>query len=259
MIAKMNNSIFIRKPNLPINTVSSVIASAQYSSRIGELSRMGISIIKIPPTIDVIGAEKYHADISMIHIGGNNIIVAKNNQYLTDILISSGFNVKLSYSEISGAYPKCTALNALVLNKVLICRSKSLDLELYNYCTKNNLRIINVNQGYTRCSVAVVAENAIITSDTGIYNACIENKIDALKIDAGYIEIDGYDYGFIGGTCGKLSKDILAFCGRVEYHKDFEKMKAFALNYGVRLLSLSNDILFDIGSILPVIEKNQSI
>ena len=259
MIIRMNNSIFIKKPNLPINAVSVVIASAQYSSRIDELSRMGVYVIKTPPTVNVIGAEKYHTDISMIHLGGNNIIAAKNNPYLTDILINFGFNVQLSDSEIAGGYPKCTALNALALNKVLICRSKSLDLKLYDYCTKNNLRIIDVNQGYTRCSAAVVAEDAIITSDTGIYNACIENKIDALKIDTGYIEIDGYDYGFIGGTCGKLSKDILAFCGKVEYHKDFEKMKAFALNYGVRLLSLSNDILFDIGGILPVIEKNQFI
>lgn len=251
----MNELTFVTKPNLPQNAVSSVIVSSKYINYIEELSKLGISVIKVSPISEVIGAEKYHADISAIHLGKNDIIVARNNSILINQLNKSGFNVIPSDSKISGSYPECVALNAVISGNNLICKEKSADRELYNYCIQKKLRIINVKQGYARCSTAIVSENAIITSDIGIYNACISNKIDALKIDNGYIRIDGYDYGFIGGACGKLSYDILAFCGKIEEHKDYESIKAFALNYGVRLLSLSNETLFDIGGILPVIEK----
>lgn len=251
----MNELTFVKKPNLPQNTVSTVIASSKYINHIKKLSEFGISVIEVSPISEIIGAEKYHADISAIHLGGNNIIAAKNNSILINQLKKSEFNTIPSESEILGGYPECTALNAVILGNNLICREKSVDKALYNYCIEKNFRIISVKQGYARCSTAVVSENAIITSDIGIYNACVSNKIDALKIDNGYIKIDGYDYGFIGGTCGKLSYDTLAFCGRIEEHKDYESIKAFALNHGVRLISLSNEPLFDIGGILPVVEK----
>ncbi|MDY2783839.1 MAG: hypothetical protein SOT80_10670, partial [Candidatus Pseudoruminococcus sp.] len=140
---------------------------------------------------------------------------------------------------------------AVLLGDKMICRALSIDDKLMEYCKTNSIKIISVKQGYARCSTAVVAESAVITSDSGIYKACIENNIDVLKIENGYIEIEGYDYGFIGGSCGKLSNDILAFCGDIKAHKNYNNMKTFALNYGVNLISLSNKNLFDVGGFIP--------
>ncbi len=245
---------FTEKPNLPDGTVSSVIISEKYTDIITELERLGVSVISSPPVYDIAGAEKYHADISAVHLGGENIICAGNNRELFKKLQDAGFYVIPSENYIVGSYPGCTALNAVITERGIICRKNSVDGELLNYFG-NDLPVINVNQGYARCSTAVVSDNAVITSDVGIYNACLKNGIDALKISSGDIEIEGYGFGFIGGACGKLSRDILAFCGRIEAHRDYGNIKGFALNYGVHLLSLSGRTLFDVGGVLPVMEK----
>lgn len=245
---------FVEKPNLPIGKVKSVILSERYTELFTELTRIGVNTIASPPADEIEGVEKYHADISVLHIGGKNIICAKNNSMLIEKLRSFGFNVLLSENDIVGKYPNCTALNAVVTDKGIICRKSSVDNTIRS-CFENRIPIINVNQGYARCSSAVVSDNAIITSDEGIYRACIERKIDVLKISSGGIEIEGYDYGFIGGCCGKLSYDMLAFCGKIEAHRDYFDMKAFASDYGVNLISLSNKRLFDVGGMLPVLEE----
>ena len=68
------------------------------------------------------------------------------------------------------------------------------------------------------------------------------------------IQLDGYDYGFIGGCCGFIDKNTLVFSGNVKLHKNYEDIKAFAGNYKVDVVSLSNEMLYDIGGILPVKE-----
>lgn len=251
----MSDSIFVENPNLPKGLVSEVIVSKKYKFIIDELRKLGLSVIEADELAEVSGAEKYHADISVIHLGDKNMLAAKNNLVLAEKLSRLGYNVILSENNISGKYPTCTALNAVLLGKNLICHSALIDNMLRKYCDKCSIRLIDVKQGYARCSTAVVAENAVITSDVGIYKACIKNNIDALKIESGYIEIDDYDYGFIGGTCGKLSNDILAFCGNIKEHKNYYDIKAFALNYGVNLLSLSDRRLFDVGGIIPTKQK----
>lgn len=248
----MSSSIFVENPNLPKSMVSEVIVSKKYKFIIDELRKLGLSVVEADELAGVSGAEKYHADISVIHLGDKNMLVAKNNSILAEKLNQLGYNVVLSENNISGKYPSCIALNAVLLSKNLICRSSLIDNKLRKYCDKRSIKLVDVKQGYARCSTAVVAENAVITSDVGIYQACIKNNIDALKIESGYIEIDDYDYGFIGGTCGKLSDDILAFSGNIKEHKNYYNMKAFALNYGVNLLSLSDSRLFDIGGIIPI-------
>lgn len=247
----MNESIFIEKPNLPKFAVSELIISGRYKFVVDELKRLGISVIEADELSEVYGAEKYHADISAIHLCNDKLLVAKNNIVLADKLSSLGYNISLSEKIISGKYPNCTALNAVLLGDKMICRESSIDDKLIEHCKTNSIKIISVKQGYARCSTAVVAKNAVITSDNGIYKACIENSIDALKIESGYIEIEDYDYGFIGGSCGKLSNDILAFCGNAKTHKNYDDIKDFALNYGINLLSLSNRKLFDIGGFIP--------
>ena len=87
-----------------------------------------------------------------------------------------------------------------------------------------------------------------------IYKICVANQIDVLKISVGDILLDGYAYGFIGGCCGLVSKDTLAFSGNVGLHRDFENMRDFTRNHHVELYSLTNEKLYDIGGILPIKE-----
>lgn len=74
----------------------------------------------------------------------------------------------------------------------------------------------HVNQGYTRCATAVVAKDAIITMDLGIRALAQFLGIDVLLVHEENVFLDGYDYGFLGGCCGLIDKNVVAFTGKLD-------------------------------------------
>ena len=223
---------WIKNANLPQNKVSEVIIS-DYKPIFKEvLEGMGIKVT-VPKVIEEIkGAEKYHADMSVLHIGEDKFFYADS------------LNEKVTAQK--------PLLNICLFGNNVICNTKTAYKPALELLRDKN--IIHTNQRYAKCSCAVIGENALITSDSGIYKICFENKIDVLQISSGHILLDGYEYGFIGGCCGFISKNTLAFTGDVKLHRDFENMRDFARNYGVELYSLTNEKLYDIGGIIPVKE-----
>ena len=223
---------FLKNPNLPENAVSEVMISDYKPEFKSELERMGIKVT-VPKAIENIrGSERYHADMSVLHIGGNQFLYAAELN-----------------EQVTAEQP---LLNICIFGNNVICNTKTVykpALEMLK-----NRRIIHTNQRYAKCCCAVAGENAVITSDNGIYKICLANQIDVLKISVGDILLDGYAYGFIGGCCGLIAKDTLAFSGNVKLHKDFANMRDFARNHHIELYSLTNEKLYDIGGILPVKE-----
>ena len=223
---------FLKNPNLPESKVSEVIMSDHKPQFKTELEKIGIKV-KVPKVLENIsGSEKYHADMSVLHMGGEMF-------FQSDSLDE----------EITAEKP---LLNICIFGNHVICNTKT----AYKPALKllKEKIILHTNQRYAKCCCAVVGENAVITSDNGIYKICLANKIDVLKISIGDILLDGYAYGFIGGCCGFISKNTLAFSGNVKLHKDFSDMRDFARNYHVDLYSLTNEQLYDIGGILPIKE-----
>ena len=93
-----------------------------------------------------------------------------------------------------------------------------------------------------------MSENAIITADEGIAKTAAAHGIDVLKIREGYVDIDGYGYGFIGGASGACD-DAVYFCGDILSHPDGQKIADFCEKHSKRCVSLSNDTLFDVGTL----------
>ena len=100
-----------------------------------------------------------------------------------------------------------------------------------------------------------VDENSLITDDLSIYNAAIGFGLDALLVRKGCVRLDGFDTGFIGGCCGKLAKDMLAFCGDIANHPDYTKINSFLRERNVYPHSLFGGELIDIGSVIPITQK----
>lgn len=179
-------------------------------------------------------------------------MVLKNNAVLNSEIIRYGFAVIDTESDIYDAfkYPQCVKLNCTIIGNNIIGNFKYMDRKVKSLLP--NCNFINVNQGYAKCSTAIVSDNAVITSDVSIYNAAKENKIDCLKISEGHISLCDKYHGFIGGTCFKIDKNTLAFTGDITLHPDYINIKAFCKNYGVNLLSLTKMKLTDIGGIIPL-------
>ena len=85
------------------------------------------------------------------------------------------------------------------------------------------LELIPVKQGYAKCSLCIVSENAVITADEGLAYTLCRAGLDVLKIIPGCIRLPGYGYGFIGGCCGKLDAATMAFAGDPLTHPDGKK------------------------------------
>ena len=152
-------------------------------------------------------------------------------------------------------YPLDVPFNCVIIGTDFICNSKTVSPQILGVAISRNLRIIDVKQGYTKCSLCPVRENAVITDDSGIEKVLLNNGYDVLKVSKGSVRLNGFDYGFIGGCSAMISRDILLFLGNFEIHSDKDRIKAFLQNYGITPQSLNGDDLTDIGSIIPLSEQ----
>lgn len=244
---------FIEKPNLPQSRVVAAAISCQAGEAIKKLNSIGIKTIEISCNIALPLPVNSHADLQMLHLGNNNIFSQNKHLFIGE------FNKKINNIVLElkagSKYPEDVRLNCAIIGNKLICNQKTVAKEILEFADNNGLIIINVNQGYTRCSICVVNENAIITDDESVFAAAGNFFDDTLFVSKNSIVLKGYNYGFIGGCCGKIDKDKIAFNGAIESHKDYKKILDFLNRNSVECIELHKERLVDIGGILPLIEE----
>ena len=249
---QFNNTEFISSPNLPSKKVAAVFINARAGEAIKKLSSDGISCIKIKADSRLPESLENHSDMQLLHLGRNDIFCHNEHLFLGE---SEKFlNIKEIDKKCSDKYPDDVLLNCTLIGDKIICNPKTITKEILEFAETNKLRIISVNQGYARCSVCVVNENAVITDDESIYRAAGNFLNDVLLISKNSIELKGYNYGFIGGCSGKIDKDKIAFNGEIKSHRDYNKIINFLDKYGIEPIELKKGRLEDIGGILPIIE-----
>ena len=218
---------------------------------IKNLERLNIDVIKTIKCDDVSEPIAYHPDIVMHPINRNTIIVAPNvYDYYRECFLKKGIKIIKGERYLSCKYPEDVAYNVGRIYGYAVHNFKYTDEKLLFYLKKSGLELINVKQGYSKCSIAIVDEKAIITSDYSIYTELNNLDVDVLLIEPGHILLEGYNYGFIGGACGNLSKDIIVTTGDFNLHPDYEKIINFLKKYKKNLLILNNDVIIDFGTII---------
>ncbi len=245
---------FIETPYLPQNCVCIGVAGAEVKKYTNELEKLGVSVLITDSEPDLPKPVINHADLCVNYMGNGNVILSKTQTKLKAALEKLGCKCYIIDEDLKNAYPDDCLLNYIANSTDLICNYDITSAKIKELA--NNRNIINVNQGYTKCSVCAVSENAFITDDKSIYQALKNANYDVLEVEKGSVALDGYDYGFIGGACCKTSKDVLAFFGNAKAHKNYDDIKAFCKNYKVDLLSLNNERLYDIGSFIPIFEND---
>ncbi len=124
-------------------------------------------------------------------------------------------------------------------------------------------KILDVSQGYARCTCLPVDNCSFITSDTGIAAALESQESYVLKIRPGSILLPGFEYGFIGGCAGHIYVDNLedpagppqraiVFNGDLSRHPDFQRIVDFIRSRNIHPVYFENYTLEDIGSILSM-------
>lgn len=226
-----------------------IVLISPVDGRVYDFFKNNFHVIKSDCLSDFISYERYHADMQVLNLKGN-LFVNSNCRQISETLDK----MNLTYTKCDGIgcrYPDNVALNAVLAGNNLLCKEKALHPKVKEFCIRNNIKILNVNQGYTKCSTLVLNENTIITDDESIARVSLINNINVLKIRKGNIYLDDKTVGFIGGASAVIN-DTVYFFGDITSHCDFDRISEFLLLNKMGYKCVFPDRLVDIGGIVNI-------
>ncbi len=196
------------------------------------LKRSGFAVSEVSPAPTVTTPVAAHPDINMCRLG----------------ISSDADVVKALPEELGSAYPEDIPFNAACTGRYFIHDLKHTAPRLLEAAQLAGMTMINVRQGYTKCSCVIVDEDSIISYDRGITAQCEKAGMNVLLVRPGGIILEGYDTGFIGGASGRID-DAVVFCGDIDSHPDGVQIREFIKKRGLKVLDFDFP-LTDIGSIV---------
>ncbi|MBQ7689011.1 MAG: hypothetical protein IJT27_07330 [Clostridia bacterium] len=240
-------------PHLPQAEVKLCVAQDHACAQ--SLTKRGITVLHPAPCGTLSVETNAHADMLLCHAGGGTVFLSADQTALSPALRNAGFTVRL-VPQPGKAYPKDILLNVLIGRDFVLGNLPFADETLLAHLIQNGKRPIRVRQGYSKCSVCPVTENAFITDDPGIADALGNAEKNVLPISKGSVYLSEKHFGFFGGACGLISPDVLAVNGSLATHTDADAIRSFLKKYGVKPLELRQGPLIDIGGILPLTETD---
>lgn len=245
---------FLKNPNLPQCKVTTVFANCDDNALKNAFDELSVKVESVIPNELLDASVSLHADILANYVGNCTFLVDCRQKELIEFVEQAGGTIK-TVDNIKSPYPNDCLLNFADIGDYIICNKSILTQEIFELLPQK--QIIDVKQGYSKCSVCICKQNIIITDDISIYNAVSQyDNIKSLLVEKWSVRIEKYDYGFIGGCSGLVDKDLLLFNGDLSTHTDFDKIKNFLYDNGVSYIDIKGKPLTDIGSIIPIAEKD---
>ena len=236
------------------------------------LKKLG-NVLFLNPTETTYKSISAHPDIFFFQTKDGLIYAPNAPKRIIKELKKKKIKLTEGKKEVGKKYPETVPYNAVGIGDTLIHNLKHTDFTILSLYENH----IHVNQGYTRCNLVALNENAFITSDEGIFNAvngqqqsrrdaetqsckvaeccastgsATENgsRLTALYIDPKQIKLEGHDHGFFPGCCG-VWKNNLIVCGSTKNLKEKEELDKFLEDNNFNLIELYDGELVDVGSI----------
>lgn len=209
------------------------------------LKENGFSFLETIPNPNLDPRIADHPDLSLFKIADKTLVV--------DESVFSYYKEKLEgYKLIKGAsvgikYPQ-DALYNVVRFKDFYIHNDFTEKNIENFFSVNKISFLKVNQGYSRCSI-IPLKNSLITSDFGIYKA-LKDKLEIELVDEDNVYLDGFDKGFLGGTCGLVGNKLI-FTGDISEHKVYQKIKDLCQRENIEI-AYPKTALVDLGSLIEI-------
>lgn len=241
---------FLDKPHLPKGKVLTLAIGERYKEAQSELSSLGIKVIKLNENTNLDTEISAHADILLLHIGKNRFIIDITQENALKELFSINAEV-FTQSDIRSPYPADTMLNKLIFSDTVFALENNEDT-FTNFLS--DLNFVKTRQGYTKCSVCPVTNNALITDDLGLFKL-LSKSFDVLLVEKGDIALGNSHYGFIGGTAFKLDENKMFFNGNLKEHRNYNSIMEFLSKYGVEAVFNESRRLTDMGGAVLINES----
>lgn len=237
----------IKEPNLPAGRVTVAVSA---------LPIEGVRCI-IPPAVSCLPSSmQQHADLQLCHLGGRVLLAAPEVfSYYNNMLSPLGFEILCGETNIGSTYPRDAAYNIARVGNAAFLHPGLADPAALRFFASQNIRVIPVRQGYTKCAVLPVDAQSLITADAGIARAARGAGFSVLEIQPGGVALAGFSYGFLGGAAGKTAPDTVYVTGSLSGHPSKQEIFVFLQKRGIKIREGHIPIPIDIGSVLPLMEQ----
>lgn len=208
------------------------------------LSSLGYSIIFSTEIEDITNSTATHPDMQFVKIADKKAIVSSQSlNYYKRLLPDFEFDI---VNGICSPYPNDTALNFVFIGQNAICTD-------HQICKVKQLHRYNCNvvkQGYTKCSICILNDKAILTGDRGIANSLENSTVKVYFLPCNEIKLNGYNNGFWGGATGIVDKDKVYFNGNIEKLSCYNDLINILEKEKIEPIYHKNTDLYDNGSII---------
>lgn len=223
---------------------------------VGDIELFGVKIIKPYYHSELPDGLRKHGDLTFAYLGeGVAVCAPESYDYYAAHLQSYPIRLIKGSRKLKSTYPGDCAYNVATVGKRMFCRVDAADETLLDEAVKKGFKIINIKQGYAKCSVCPVNENAAVSADVSFYRTALDEGIDCLLVTNSAIGLKGYDTGFFGGTAFMYDKYALSANGDLTKHPDAERIKNFLKKYNAEIKIINKGKLTDFGSLSVIITE----
>ena len=223
------------------------------------IKSLGYNIKEVSYNIDLYDEIAAHVDISYLKIGDR--IITSPDRFVE---LSKIVECNVGKTELSSKYPNDIAYNVCIMGENAIHNFKYTDTVVKEILINQEYNLIDVNQGYTKCSIAVIDDKSCITSDIDVAKKLIDNGIDVLFVYEPDIKLLKrtnpnetmqsrmfFEYsdmqGFIGGAMTRIGDEVILF-GDVNKLLNKDKIISFIKNKGLKFKWFEGLDVIDYGS-----------
>ena len=224
-----------------------------------KLKQLGYILIELEQNPNVYEEISAHVDIHVCKVGTKLILEKSKYQEILGLLKKVNYSgiIKIGQETISQKYPQDIKYNVCIIGNKAIHNFEYTDRKIKEELIKQNYELINTNQGYTNCSIAVIDDNSAIVTDKGLYKILEKHKIDVLylkeNLDIKLLTKSGYSTrnGFIGGAIAKIDNNIIIFGDLNKIDKQ-SKIRDFIMSKDLNIIEFKNLDIIDYGGIVEI-------
>lgn len=214
---------------------------------------LGYELIELPKSSGVYPEISSHVDIFLCKIG--DTVVAEKSQF-EHIKDNSNTEIFAGDAFVGSRYPEDVKYNVCQIGKCAVHNFKYTDRKILEEIDKQDLQKIQISQGYSNCSIAVIDENSVIVTDSKIAEILSKVGIEALCLD--YLpDIKLLDEngnfskmtGFIGGAIARVENKIIIFGDLNKIDKN-DQIKNFIKERNLGIVDFAGLDVIDYGGVL---------
>lgn len=236
---------FVKTPYLPVKKPALAV---------GDVENNNIKIIKPYYAAILPDILRLHADLTFCYLGeGVAVCAPESFDYYSKAFSDIPLTIIKGEKSLDRHYPGDASYNVAIVGKKIFCKTAITDRRLLDTAEKLSYKIIDMNQGYGKCSVCPVSEKSAISADMSFYKKAEKEDIEVLLVTNETILLPGYSNGFFGGCAYMEDKNTLAVKGDLTRHPDYLKISDFLEKQGICIKNTEGPVC-DFGSFIPIAE-----